>query len=489
MARKHHLLQWLFMISLFSCLVINQSFFTHSSVALGEKINIEQKANALFNINTLNHDEAQSVIVKEYKRGACNQQRDSNVDAQGVWSRFHRQLITRKLNLLSKNFIDNHQKLYSVITDMSDLQLMEIQGFHNQECRLPLMNNQEINHSLSAANTAIFNSIILEQKTAIIVQFPRTNQKLKLHWINIDSQAFREEINKFRIGLENYGDITYNPQQAQHLYDWIIKPFVDDLESLQINTLVFIQDAILRSVPMAALHDGEKFLIEKYAIATTPSLSLTNLQTSKRTKFRALAVGLTQDAIVDGRRYEALSNVATEIREVEKQIPGSKQLLDQNFTRDRIKSELRESFYPVIHIATHGEFGQYPDETFLVTGDNKKLTITDLDNIFRSLSYNHKTVDLLLLTACESAIDNDRAALGLAGVAVQAGVKTALASLWSINDASTVKLVTKFYEAWCHSGVSKAEALQIAQRSLITNGGLSSHPAYWAAFILVGNWL
>lgn len=338
------------------------------------------------------------------------------------------------------------------------------------------------------AASAIFYSIILEKRTAIIVSFPREKEKLQLHWINVNRETLRAEVNKFRIGLEDYGNIIYNPEPAQKLYNWIIRPFVNDLESLQIKTLVFIQDGILRTVPMAALHDGEKFLVEKYAIATSPSLTVTNAETSRRKQLQALAVGVTQEAMVNGRKYRALKNVAAEISAVKRQIPSSTELLDQNFTRDRLQSELDQSFYPIIHIATHGEFGEVPNDTFLITGDNQKLTITELDRILRSLNYD-ETIDLLMLTACETAIGNERAALGFAGVAFRAGVRTTVASLWSINDASTVKLVTKFYEAWCNSGVSKAEALRIAQRSLISSNGVASHPAYWAAFILVGNWL
>ncbi|MCF4970383.1 CHAT domain-containing protein [Nostoc sp. CMAA1605] len=489
MTRQNYLLAWLFIISIILCLVMNHVVFTLPSWALTEKISIEQEKNILSASNSHHYAHIKSKLFSNSDQSQCLQTKYSPFASQAYSTQTYRKVIAKHLSLLEGKTTNIDYKLNSIINDLGELQMMEIQNYHNQDCQLTLVKNQVRNLTVSKVNTAIFNSIILNEKTAIIARFPRANQKLKLHWINIDSQTFREKVNQFRRGLENYGDIIYNPQLAQQLYDWMIRPFANDLETLEINTLVFIQDGILRSIPMAALHDGEKFLVEKYAIATTPSLSLTNLQTSKQNKVRALAVGLTQSAIVEGRRYEALKNVATEIREVKRQIPNSKQLLDQNFTRDRLKSELRETFYPIIHIATHGEFGQHPDETFLVTGDNQKLTITELDNIFRNISYIHDSVDLLLLTACESAIGSERAALGLAGVAVQAGVKTALASLWSINDAATVKLITEFYEAWCHSGVTKAEALRIAQRSLITNGGQSSHPAYWAAFVLVGNWL
>ncbi|WP_193195758.1 CHAT domain-containing protein [Nostoc sp. MG11] len=413
------------------------------------------------------------------------------VEFRDIFEPLYRQFIDIKLSLEDDKIantkeISSIDNLNSVIATVDNLQLVETQNYCVSDCTTVVI-DQQADVIRLRENTAIFHSIILEKHTAIIVSFPNGYKKFK--WINVDSETLREEVNKFRIGLENYGDITYNPKRAQKLYDWIVRPFAKDLESLQIKTLVFIQDGVLRSVPMAALHDGEKFLVEKYAVATTLSLTLTNPQTVHTKNLRALAVGLTKDAIVSGRRYEALSNVASEIRQVKEQIPGSKHLLDENFTSDRLQAELHKTFYHIIHIATHGEFGNFPEDTFLVTGDNDKLTISELYRIIRSLAHGSKTIDLLTLTACDTAIGNDRAALGLAGVAVQAGVRTALASLWSINDASTVELVTKFYEAWRHPGVSKAQALRKAQQALISNGKTSAHPAYWAAFILIGNWL
>ncbi|NMG19690.1 hypothetical protein DP116_09540 [Brasilonema bromeliae SPC951] len=249
---------------------------------------------------------------------------------------------------------------------------------------------------------------------------------------------------------------------------------------------------------MAALHDGEKFLVQRYAIsfagslrsiATTSATTLINAKKVNRKNLRMLAMGLTKDAIVDGRMYEALTNVRQEINQVAAQIPGSKQLLDENFTYTSLQTELRLSVYPIIHIATHGEFSTVSEDTFLITGNNGKLTITDLYTLIRNTLHGSEAVELLALTACDTAIGDDRIPLALAGSAVNAGVKSALASLWSINDAATVTLVTKFYAEWYENGVSKAEALRRAQRALIASSKKYSHPYYWAPFILIGNWL
>ena len=164
----------------------------------------------------------------------------------------------------------------------------------------------------------------------------------------------------------------------------------------------------------------------------------------------------------------------------------SKGFIDEEFTRDRLQQELAETSYSIIHIATHGQFGSEPEDTFLVTGNEEKLTLTELDRIIRSTIPSDNPVELISLTACQTAVGDDRAALGLAGVAVQAGVNSALASLWSISDEATPQIIQQFYSSLKDSKLNKAEALRQAQIAEIDRG---IHPAYWASFIIIGNWL
>ncbi|MBP5973391.1 CHAT domain-containing protein [Brasilonema sp. CT11] len=415
-----------------------------------------------------------------------------------------RELIEVKLSLtgtkVSKKISHN---LTEILNTIEVLKLAEVQNFLGEDSDLILVNHKVMDSVQTDKTTAVFYSIILEDRLAIIISLP--DKKKYLRWIFVDRKSLRQEINEFRRGLEKRSNIIYNPQQAQKLYDWIIRPFVKDLDSLHIKTLIFINDGILDSVPMAALHDGKEFLVQRYAIsnasslspkdtlrersiATTSSLSLINAKKVNRKNLRMLAMGLTKDAIVDGRKYEALTNVKQEINQVTAQIPGSKQLLDDNFTYTNLQTELRQTFYPIIHIATHGEFSAVSEDTFLITGNNGKLTMTDLYTLIRNTVRGSEPVELLTLTACDTAIGDDRIPLDLAGSTVNAGVKSAFASLWSINDAATVTFVTKFYAEWYDNGLSKAEALQRVQKELITNGKKYAHPYYWAPFILVGNW-
>ena len=189
-----------------------------------------------------------------------------------------------------------------------------------------------------------------------------------------------------------------------------------------------------------------------------------------------------------------MENVTDELEQVTQLFPGSKKLLNEQFTRQSLEQELKQAVYPIIHIATHGQFGTIPEDSFLVTGNNQKITITQLESDIRRFSGGSEPVELLALTACQTGIGDDRTTLGMAGITVQAGVRSAFASLWYVDDAFTEELVTKFYDhlqlpfegSGTISPMSKAEALQEAQKALINR---KIHPAQWAPFILIGNWL
>ncbi|MBW4517982.1 MAG: CHAT domain-containing protein [Timaviella obliquedivisa GSE-PSE-MK23-08B] len=432
--------------------------------------------------------------LKSIRQGIVSAKRDIQFDFRDTIEPIYRELIELRLDqeqpstLISATGSDRNN-LDAATTQLDSLKLVELQNYFGDDCVLIA-----VNESVETIDThaAIFSSIILNNRTAILVKFPDGTQQYE--WVKdaqgqvINREILTQTLNEYRRGVENRFDaaVGYDTQQAQDIYDWIIRPFVKKLEETQPQTLVFVQDGILRSVPMAALHNGSQFLIERYAIATTASLTLTNPRPFQRQGLRALALGLTQSAEVGGQKFGALTNVEAETQNIERILPGSRRLLDLEFTSKTLEKELDRSNYPIIHIATHGQFGNEPNDTFLVTGDKKKLTINILDDILRSVNVE-SPIELLSLTACTTAVGDDRAALGLAGVAAQAGAKSVLASLWLIEDNTTAKLVDSFYSSLREeaSQLSKAEALQRAQLSILKE---RPHPAYWAAFTLIGNW-
>ena len=416
--------------------------------------------------------------------------RDLQFDFRDTVEPIYRGLIAQRLdtkdNVLVVEPSETKQisNVNSILTTVDSLRLAELQNYFGNDCAISdVVAIGKVDLLNPDPHTAYFSTIILDDRTAVIVNFP--GRKTKIVWnSNKGKTAVTEEINQFRRGLENFYT-QFDISLGQNTYNWLIQPFAEDLEQEQITTLVFIQDGLLRSLPMAALHDGKQFLIQKYAIATTPSLNLTSPTSLKRQELKVLALGLSNASKIDNKAFPSLPNVNQEISQVKSFFPQSKGLLNKNFTRDRLEQELTETSYPIVHIATHGQFSSEPKDTFLITGDNEKLTIPELDRIIRSTATQNEPVNLITLTACQTAVGDERAALGLAGVAIQAGASSALASLWSISDQVTPTVVKDFYLGLQTENLSKAESLQKAQIALIEQG---VPPAFWSPFIIIGNW-
>ncbi|MBD2527808.1 CHAT domain-containing protein [Nostoc sp. FACHB-133] len=449
--------------------------------------------------------------LKSIRSDLIIQQRDLQFDFRDNVEPVYRELLELRLEQTNNlvQISDIQHNLESVLPIVDELRLAELQNYLGNNCDLAFIQKPA---PLVGKNTAVLSSIILKEHLAIILTLADKEQKIKskVFWIPVKNQEVRDIINDLRIKLEKRSDLENTYQaRAKQIYDWFIRPFISDLEKEKIETLVFIQDGILRSIPIAALFNGKQFLIEKYAIAFAPAFTLTNLQQSNPKRLQVLAFGLTQPATVEtdagSKFFEPLTQVQSELKAITTSLPKSKGLLDQDFTRERLEKELKENTYPIIHLATHGKFGIDDRETFLVTGKkmttnpqksvttgtyNEKLTLNDLYELINSTRIKNQPIELLTLTACETAVGSDRETLGLAGIAIQAGSQSAIASLWKVDDAATAQLIAKFYQSW-HSGMSKAKALQTVQIAWLQahKQQIESHPGYWAPFILIGNWL
>jgi len=269
---------------------------------------------------------------------------------------------------------------------------------------------------------------------------------------------------------------------ARQLYQWLVAPFEKELAAAGIDTLVFVPGGALRTVPMAALHDGQGFLLERYAVATTPSMNLLAPKPMVVGERGLLLAGLSE--AVQG--YPALPGVPAELGAIQQRY-GGEVLLDAAFDRGALESALLEDRPGLVHIASHAEFSGDPDTSFVLTHSDR-LSIDQLAQLIRAGRYGEEPVELLMLSACETAAGDERAALGLAGVAIRAGARSAMGSLWSVSDEATSALVTEFYAALDQPGISKARALQSAQTALLSNDRYA-HPFYWAPFLVINNWL
>jgi CHAT domain-containing protein len=269
---------------------------------------------------------------------------------------------------------------------------------------------------------------------------------------------------------------------APLLYNEIIRPVDPTLMRYKIDTLVIVPDGVLRTIPFAALHDGSGFLVERFATAITPSLHLMDPRPLAVASREALVLAISEST----QGFSGLPNAAHEAREVHA-VAGGEVFLNDEFTRSRFQSEIRHAPFGVVHIASHGQFGSDPSRTFVLAFDTH-LTMDDLETTIKYGELRPDALELLTLDACETAVGDDRAALGLAGIALKSGARSALATLWFISDRASGELAVRFYEALKPGNLSKARALQAAQWQLIA-GRRYSHPAYWAPFLLIGNWL
>jgi CHAT domain-containing protein/lipopolysaccharide biosynthesis regulator YciM len=451
--------------------------------------------------------------LEDIRQDILTAERDVQFDFRDVVRPLYRTLARSRLDLLGVGAIADERRakeLSQVVNTMDALKLAELQNYFGNDCILSGLNPKQVgelleDNSVAFKNTGFLSSIILDGKTGILLQLP--NQTTKFKWIEdsnhqiVDSNKLQQKIAEFRTGLiQGEEQVNYDKTTAAELYDWIIRPFADDIKPETVKTLVFIQDGFLRSVPMAALYDKEqkKYLVETYAVATTPSLRLTTPKVRDRSTQKALILGLTQPATIDGKSFGRLFSVPEEVSAVKSIFSNHTDLIDDNFVPESFKQKLDKTTYPIIHIASHAQFGIIPEDTFIVTGKNQKLTINELETSLRNLNSKLDSVELLVLTACETAVGDDRATLGLAGVALQVGVKSAIASLWSVTDASTSELVKTFYTNYRNTGMSIAEALQKAQirmihaKTLPSSEGINikyDNPVYWAPMIVIGNWL
>jgi CHAT domain-containing protein len=329
-----------------------------------------------------------------------------------------------------------------------------------------------------AKTTAIIYPILLPDRIELLVGLPGG---LKQVSVPVGTDTVTQEVREFRRKLEKRTTREYLPH-AQKIYDWVIRPIEPDLAASSIDTLIFVPDGALRTIPMAALHDGKQFLIAKYAVGITPSLNLTDPRPLNRQDMKVLAVGVTE--AVQG--FPALPNVSEELSDLQKLL-GSTNLVDRQFLTANFEKELKENQFSIVHVASHGEFSNDVDNTFLLTFDDK-ISLDRLNQMVGVFRFRDDPLELLTLSACDTAAGDDRAALGLAGMAIKAGARSALATLWNINDEAAVDLVIDFYRELKDSSISRAVALQRAQVKLINNPRYE-HPGFWSPFLMINNWL
>lgn len=369
------------------------------------------------------------------------------------------------------------QYLIDARNTMELLKGAELQDYFQDDCVAELRARTAGIDQLASRTAALY-PIILKDRLELLLTLP---DGMKRFTAAVDAATLTKEIRAFRTRLERRTTHQYYPH-ARQLYDWLIRPIAGELEKHKIDTLVIVPDGALRTIPLAALHDGDQFLVARYAVATTPGLTLTDPRPIARERARVLVNGLTES--VQG--FPPLPHVAEEVETISK-LYGGTVLQNRTFTIPNMEKGLEATPYSIVHIASHAQFDRDIDKTFLLTYEDK-LSMGKLEQFLGLSKFRTEAVELLTLSACETAAGDDRAALGLAGLAIKAGARSALATLWVVNDPAAAAMVSHFYRQLQNPAVSKAKALQDAQLSLLKDPRYR-HPNYWSAFLLIGNWL
>lgn len=376
---------------------------------------------------------------------------------------------------------DEQQALLREARDTAELlKAAELEDYFQDDCVNIVKSKIKKIESLSPKAAVVY-IIALPDRTEILMGLP--SGKIERFQAEVNDEKLTETVRNFRQGLEDRTSDSYFAD-GQQLWEWLIKPIEPLMESNHLDTLVFVPDGALRTVPMSALYDGQKFLVQKYAIAVTPGLQLMESAPAARRKPNVMIGGISEAR--DG--FPALVNVPTEVAHLQDVFHQKSSLMNGSFLHDAIGDRIASEPYTIVHIASHGHFDDDVRKSFVLTYD-KHMTLDDIERFIRPAQLRDQGLDLLTLSACQTAAGDDRAALGLAGVAVKAGARAAFATLWFVNDAASSQLVSDFYtELATHPERTKAQALQAAQIKLLSNEHYS-HPCFWGPYLIIGNWL
>ncbi|MBW4595747.1 MAG: CHAT domain-containing protein [Brasilonema angustatum HA4187-MV1] len=397
----------------------------------------------------------------------------------------HRQLVGL---LVNSNKPDDLKVARDVI---EALQLVELDNFFREAC---LNGNPALIDQVDQRAAVIY-PILLEDQLAIITSLPQSasqkstkeSHNLRYKKTDVSSKEVENLVSTLRGDLQQNttGDLAL--PELQKLYNWLIRPVAAELAASKVETLVFVLDGALRNIPMAALHDGQKFLVEQYSIALTPGLQLLSPRSLKQEQLGALVAGLNA---ARPPAFPSLPYVETEVNKIKSEIP-TQILFNQKFTNTAFQNRVSAVSSPIVHLATHGQFGSTADDTFILTWDGK-IKVNQLSSVLKTVELSRKnSLELLVLSACETAAGDTRSALGLAGVAVRSGARSTVATLWRVNDEASATLIGQFYDQLAHiskTGISKAEALRRAQLAILKDRNYRQQPYYWAAYVLIGNW-
>jgi CHAT domain-containing protein len=374
---------------------------------------------------------------------------------------------------------------------LESLQVAELENFFRQAC---LDKTSQVDQVVDREDptAAVIYPILLNNRLEVILKLP--NQELyrypSPHLFQQDELS--AQIESLQVALQKPYTFQEVKQESQKFYDWLVRPAEATLAEQNIKTLVFVLDGALRSIPMAALYDGNQYLMEKYGVAIILGLEIRDPKPLSSDSLNVLAASLThppENLREDlSESFATLEFVGKEVDTIAQSGVTITSLKDQQFTQAALEQTLTTKEFQVVHLATHGQFGATREDTFLLAADGE-INLDKIGEVFRTRDQTRPDkIELLVLSACETATGDNRDVLGIAGTTVRAGARSTIASLWSLDDESSVKFTQQLYQHLGKAGTSRAEALRLAQQALLNDSNYG-HPRYWSPYVLVGSWL
>jgi len=371
------------------------------------------------------------------------------------------------------------ERLLEARNVVEQLKAVELEDYFQDECVATQLARQKDIDRI-APRTAVLYPIVLPERLEMLVGLADGIHQITLP---IAAAELAENARRFRQRLEKRTTSEFMPY-ARSLYAALFAPLEPLLAAHEVDTIVLIPDGPLRGVPVGALFDGKGFLVERYAFATAPGLRLVEPRALvEGREIQILLSGLTEAV----QSFPSLPFVDAELTGLQVLFAGGRQLRNREFSVPSFEKAMRGTAYTIVHIASHGQFDSDPKKSFLLTYDGR-LDMDGLEQMIKLARFREDPIELLTLSACRTAAGDERASLGLAGVAVKSGARSALATLWYVNDQASSLLVNGFYRQLRDAGGTKAKALQEAQRAVLADPRFR-HPVYWAPFLLIGNWL
>jgi len=382
-----------------------------------------------------------------------------------------------KIKEIEKNHLSTHQAFDDFFDDLK-INFPEHEELEKED----LIHLHQLQDGLAkVGHGAIFIHYLLGKKQLhIIITTPKTQISRQ---VDVSKEVLENEIRAYRQATQNITKLPH--KEALALYRHLIDPIKEDLTAVGAKTLMLSTDGLLRYIPFSALYDGEKYLIEHYAVTRHNEVVDDLGHSLKEDHLNFTGFGLTQQ--IAG--FNALPAVETELIEINKLIPGEVHF-DNKFNNNSLQQALKAK-RPLLHIASHFvlEPGTERD-SYLLLGNGQRLTLADVRK-----SYDFSDINLLTLSACNTAMGSQakgQEVEGLATLARHKGAHSVLASLWHVSDAGTGALMQRLYHIRDKEKLTKAEGLRQVQMAFIKGEGdliRFSHPFYWAPFVLMGDWL